>query len=111
MMRARCPWYKTDMAPTLTGLPPHLVIITEMKNMETVMESIPSNLLETVHEELDRSMIGYKIHFNIREVEGKVEKMYKGVANHIEGFERHICCGGARHQGVGGGIVISVVGR
>ena len=59
MMRARCPWYKTDMAPTLTGLPPHLVIITEMKNMETVMESIPSNLLETVHEELDRSMIGY----------------------------------------------------
>ena len=99
------------MAPLLTGFPPHLVIITEMKNMEAGMEIIPSNLLEAVHEELDRSMIGYKIHFNIREVEGKVEKMYKGVANHIEFFEIHICCDGARHQGVGVGIVTSVAGR
>ena len=53
-MRVWYPWYKMDTTPTLAVVPTHFSIMIKIRNMESVMENITSNVLGVVYEDHDR---------------------------------------------------------
>ena len=42
------------------------MVLTEMNNVETVMKSIPCNVIEAVHEDINIRRTGDQIYFNIK---------------------------------------------
>ena len=59
------PWNKTADTPYLTGIPPHIMIMSDMKKFETKLDAINSELMQGVKEELEKRDIGGGMHHAI----------------------------------------------
>ena len=54
----RYPWNKTRDTPFLTGVPPHILMMSDMKRFENKLDNIRSEMMESMQEELNKRDIG-----------------------------------------------------
>ena len=54
----RYPWNKTRDTPFLTGVPPHILMMSDMKRFENKLDNIRSEMMESMKEELNKRDIG-----------------------------------------------------
>ena len=54
----RYPWNKTCNTPILTGVPPHVMIMVEMEELNTVLKDQPREIAADLRDELNKRHIG-----------------------------------------------------
>jgi len=62
------PWTKTEAAPTLTGLPPHITILANFEMLRVELVESKVVILTRVEAKLDKRRIGLQSHFNKEEI-------------------------------------------
>jgi hypothetical protein len=62
------PWTKTEVTPTLTGLPPHDTIMTNFEQLKIEMEETKNATLSGVEAELDKRHIDSQSYFDEEEI-------------------------------------------
>jgi hypothetical protein len=83
------PWTKTEAAPTLTGLPPHITILANFEALRVELVASKVAILTGVEAELDKRRIGSQSHFNKEEI---IERM---IFLHNELLKKVYICGQA----------------
>jgi hypothetical protein len=61
------PWSKTVATPTFTGLPPHIIILANFKQLKLEMKATIDTILTGVKVELDKRRNGSQSHFSLRQ--------------------------------------------
>ena len=56
------PWNKTRFTPFLTGVPPHILILSDMRRFEAKLDSLSNDVIKKMKEELNRRDIGGGMH-------------------------------------------------
>ena len=59
------PWNSTPSMPALTGVPPHILIMAQLKNMQRNQLELKDNIVKGLKEELDQRDIGGGYHASV----------------------------------------------
>jgi hypothetical protein len=62
------PWTKTEVTPTLTGLPPQIAILANFEMLRVELVASKVAILTGVEAEMDKRCIGSQSHFNKEEI-------------------------------------------
>ena len=56
------PWNSTKDTPYLTGVPPHILIMSDMKRLENRLDRVSDEMMEKMKDKLDKRDIGGGMH-------------------------------------------------
>ncbi len=71
----RMPWNKTAKMPVFTGMPPHVSILTKIKEMKEVLKMATDAILNGVKEDLDGRWLGSESYFVKEEIVPEIKLM------------------------------------
>jgi hypothetical protein len=77
-------WNQTEETPTHTGLPPHITILANFKQLMIEMESMKNAILSGVEAELDRRHIGTQSQFDKEEILSRIASMHTKLPKKID---------------------------
>ena len=60
------PWNKSRDTPYLTGVPPHILMMSDMKRFEEKLNEVSSTMMEGMKEELDKRDVGGGMHHAVQ---------------------------------------------
>ena len=74
------PWNKTRDTPFLTGVPPHILIMSDMKRFETRLDEVLADLMSGFKEELDKRDVGGGMHHAVQ-IQDEIQKLREELKN------------------------------
>jgi hypothetical protein len=80
----RYPWDRTEMTPTLTGIPPHITILANFRTLMVEMESTKDAIISGLIAELDRRRIGSQSHFDKEEILTSMTTMHNDLLKKMD---------------------------
>ncbi len=78
------PWSKTAATPTFTGLPPHITILENFKQLKLEMKATRDTILNGVEAELDKRGIGSQSHFDKEEILARMDELHNELLKKVD---------------------------
>jgi hypothetical protein len=79
------PWSKIAAAPTFNGLPPHITILANFKQLKLEMKATRDTILTGVEVlEHDKRCIGSKSHFNKEEILARMDELHSELLKKVD---------------------------
>ncbi len=79
----RFPWTKTALAPSFTGMPPHVSMLASIVGLKAALDKSRSNILEGVKNDLDGRRIGTQSYFVAKMIE-----LYRELGEKVDNVRR-----------------------
>ncbi len=102
----RYPWNKTHKTPTFSGLPPHVVLMAQMKDLKQAfkeeMRNMQNSVLKEMKDEFDTRRLGTDGFFETQTVLNKMQDLHEQVLQQL---------GTQIMSGLRGGVTVGGGGR
>ena len=69
------PWNKTANTPVFTGMLPHVIILTQIKELKIALKTATEAILNGVKEDLDGRRLGMESYFAKEEIVAEIKMM------------------------------------
>ena len=82
----RFPWNATQHTPFFTGIPPHVMMMTELEGLRIKLVEHKDNIIDGLKDELDKRSIG-GMEYQTKTVLDEVRKTHEEMMNRMEGMQ------------------------
>ena len=79
-------WNKTRDTPFLTGVPPHILMMSDMKRFEEILDCVSNDMVTIMKEELNRRDIGGDMQHAVQ-----IQEQIAALSDDLAQIRAHLC--------------------